>query len=60
MQQQHSAPLSPIPTSASTLLGKRIKHPRIQQVMTELDTLIYPVARTAFSFAAPPAQAKPR
>lgn len=42
MQQKHSTPLSPIPNSASTLLGKRIKHPRIAHVMSGLETLIYP------------------
>lgn len=40
--KQHPASLSPIPNSASMLLGKRIRHPRIAQVMSELETLIYP------------------
>lgn len=40
--QQHPAPLSPVLNPASTPLGERIKHPRIAQVMSELETLIYP------------------
>jgi hypothetical protein len=40
--QQHPNPLSPIPSSANALVGKRIKHPRIAEVMSELEALIYP------------------
>lgn len=40
--QQHSSHLSPIPNPAGSLPGKRIRHPRIAQVMSELETLIYP------------------
>ncbi|WP_199026588.1 AAA family ATPase [Ralstonia sp. ASV6] len=42
MSQQNSSALSPVQSSSSVLLAKRIKHTRVMEVMAELDTLIYP------------------
>lgn len=42
MSSKNTQPLAPVPPTAESLLTLRIKHPRIAQVMTELDTLIYP------------------
>lgn len=37
-----ASPLAPLPDSPEKLSAMRVKHPRIAQIMTELDTLIYP------------------
>jgi hypothetical protein len=46
MSTRNTTTLSSVPSSASTLLNLRIAHPRIAQVMRELDTLIYPGSET--------------
>lgn len=40
--QSPNPSLSPVPTTAASLNGLRIKHTRIGQMMQELNTLIYP------------------
>lgn len=40
--QNTSPALLPVPATAESLLGMRIKHTRIKQVIDELNTLIYP------------------
>lgn len=43
MHHKNTPPaLSPLPASAESLLKLRIKHPRIEQVIAELNPLIYP------------------
>lgn len=43
MHHKNTTPaLSPLPASAESLLKLRIKHPRIEQVIAELNPLIYP------------------
>lgn len=41
MNPEQTPALTPVPTSAESLLNLRIKHTRIRQVITELNTLIY-------------------
>lgn len=42
MNEQSNTSVSAVPVSAQSLRSLRIKHTRIAQVMSELDTLIYP------------------
>lgn len=42
MSKKNTDPLVPVPLTAQSLLTMRIKHTRIAEVMTELETLIYP------------------
>ncbi len=42
MNEQSNTSVSAVPVSAQNLRSLRIKHTRIAQVMSELDTLIYP------------------